>query len=221
MAKIFLYSILVLIGVVGIVLIANSQNKTKSLQDVVSNLPATPVLQQQTQEQNNPPQQPQQQTTPKATESPSTVASSDAATQTASKSAVIKTAKGDITVSFYTSDAPQAVANFINKAQSGFYNNLTFHRVEDWVVQGGDPNGNGSGGGSMPVEFNSKPFVVGSLGMASKGDGKTQNDSQFFITKQEASWLNGKYTNFGIVTSGMDVVNKMAIGDKILEIKIQ
>ena len=70
----------------------------------------------------------------------------------------------------------------------------------------------------MPVEFNNKSFVTGSLGMASTGNGQTQNDSQFFITKSDASWLNGKYTNFGIVTEGMDVVNAIAIGDKILGI---
>ncbi|QQG41103.1 MAG: peptidylprolyl isomerase [Candidatus Levyibacteriota bacterium] len=139
----------------------------------------------------------------------------------ASKSAVIKTTKGDITMSFYTSDSPNTVFNFIKKASSGFYNNLLFHRVEDWVVQGGDPKGDGTGGGNMPVEFNDKPFVEGSVGVASKGDGKVQNDAQFFIAKQDASWLNGKYTNFGIVTKGMDVVKKMEIGDKILGITIQ
>ncbi len=135
--------------------------------------------------------------------------------------ATIKTAKGDIILELYPKDAPNTVKNFVNKAKSGFYNNLTFHRVEDWVIQGGDPLGNGTGGGSMPVEFNSKPFVVGSLGVASRGDGKTQNDAQFFITKTDASWLNKQYTNFGIVKSGMDVVNKIQIGDTILGITIQ
>jgi peptidyl-prolyl cis-trans isomerase B (cyclophilin B) len=109
----------------------------------------------------------------------------------------------------------------VTKAQSGFYNNLTFHRVEDWVIQGGDPKGNGMGGGNMPVEFNQKPFVKGSLGVASRGDGKVQNDAQFFITKTEASWLNGQYTNFGIVTEGMDVVEKIAVGDKIIGISVE
>jgi cyclophilin family peptidyl-prolyl cis-trans isomerase len=141
--------------------------------------------------------------------------------KTASATAVIKTSKGDITLDLYGDAAPYTVANFIKKAKDGFYNNLTFHRVEDWVVQGGDPLGNGTGGGSMPVEFNDKPFVTGSVGVASTGDGKTQNDSQFFITKKDASYLNGQYTNFGMVTDGMDVVNKLAIGDKILGIDIQ
>lgn len=141
--------------------------------------------------------------------------------KTASATAVIKTSKGDITIDLYGQDSPYTVANFIKKAKDGFYNNLTFHRVEDWVIQGGDPKGDGTGGGSMPVEFNNKPFVTGSVGVASTGDGKTQNDSQFFITKSDASYLNGKYTNFGMVTDGMDVVNKIAIGDKILGITIQ
>lgn len=135
--------------------------------------------------------------------------------------AVIQTERGNITITLYPKDAPNTVANFIQKAKSGFYNNLVFHRVEDWVVQGGDPLGNGTGGGNMPVEFNSKPFIIGSLGVASRGDGKVQNDAQFFITKKDSQFLNSQYTNFGIVTKGMDVVNKIKIGDKILEINVQ
>jgi len=136
-------------------------------------------------------------------------------------SAIIKTSKGDIEIEFYTKDAPNTIANFVSKAKRGFYNNLIFHRVEDWVIQGGDPDGTGMGGGNMPVEFNNKPFVVGAVGIASRGDGKVQNDSQFFIVKTDSQFLNGKYTNFGIVTKGMDVVQKMEIGDAILEITIQ
>jgi peptidyl-prolyl cis-trans isomerase B (cyclophilin B) len=132
--------------------------------------------------------------------------------------AIIKTEKGDITLSLYPNDAPKTVANFITKAKSGFYNNLTFHRVEDWVIQGGDPLGNGTGGGNMPTELNNKPFVVGSLGVARGPDIKVSNDAQFFITKTDASWLNSQYTNFGIVTNAMDVVKKIEIGDKILQI---
>ena len=134
--------------------------------------------------------------------------------------AVIKTERGNITITLYSEDAPNTVANFIQKAKSGFYNNLTFHRVEDWVIQGGDPLGTGTGGGKMATELNNKPFVVGSLGVARGQDINVSNDAQFFITKQDASWLNGQYTNFGIVEKGMDVVNKIEIGDKILEIKI-
>lgn len=134
--------------------------------------------------------------------------------------AIIKTAKGDIELTLYPKDAPNTVANFAQKAQSGFYNNLVFHRVEDWVIQGGDPLGNGTGGGSIPVEFNTQPFIVGSLGVASRGDGKVQNDAQFFITKKDSPFLNGQYTNFGIVTKGIDVVNSIEIGDAILQIQL-
>jgi len=139
----------------------------------------------------------------------------------ASYSATIKTDKGDIGLTIYGSDAPNTVKNFINKAESGFYNDLIFHRVEDWVIQGGDPNGDGTGGNLIQTELNRRPFVEGSLGVARGGDIRASNDSQFFITKSDASWLNEKYTNFGIVTSGMDVVNEITKGDKILEIIVE
>lgn len=141
--------------------------------------------------------------------------------QTEATSAIIKTSKGDIELTLYLKETPNTVENFVQKAKSGFYNNLIFHRVEDWVIQGGDPLGNGTGGGKMATELNNKPFVVGSLGVARGGDIKISNDAQFFITKKDSQFLNGQYTNFGIVTKGMDVVNNMAIGDKILGINIE
>ncbi len=127
----------------------------------------------------------------------------------ASYSAVIKTSKGNITVTLFGKDAPNTVKNFLNKIKSGFYNNLTFHRVEDWVIQGGDPKGDGTGGGLMQTEMNALPFTPGSLGVARGADIRISNDSQFFITKTESSHLNQQYTNFGQVTEGMDVVNKI------------
>lgn len=135
--------------------------------------------------------------------------------------ATIKTSKGDIQLDLYYNEAPKTIDNFVKKAKSNFYNNLTFHRVEDWVIQGGDPKGNGTGGGQMPSEFNNKPFVVGSVGVARGADPRVSNDSQFFITKKEALWLNGQYINFGSVTSGMDTVEKITIGDKILNISVE
>lgn len=140
--------------------------------------------------------------------------------ETATK-AVIKTNKGDITLELYPDAAPKTVSNFVKKAKSGFYDNLTFHRVEDWVIQGGDPTGTGAGGGQIATEFNNKPYTIGSLGVARRNDPSVQNDAQFFITKTEADWLNGQYTNFGTVTEGMDVVNQIAIGDKILHISVE
>lgn len=142
----------------------------------------------------------------------------------ASISATVETSKGNIVLTLFTDAAPKAVANFVQKAKSGYYNGLDFHRVENWVIQGGDPLGNGTGGKDMTTELNSKPFITGSLGVAAHPGPNGQNinnDSQFFITKTDASWLNGQYTNFGIVTSGMDVVDKIQIGDKILGIIIQ
>jgi len=140
--------------------------------------------------------------------------------ETNSNKAVIKTDRGNIELILYPQDAPNTVANFVQKAKSGFYNNLIFHRVEDWVIQGGDPLGNGTGGGKIPTELNNKPFVVGSLGVARGQDINISNDAQFFITKKDSQFLNGQYANFGIVTKGMDVVNKIQIGDKILGISI-
>ena len=136
----------------------------------------------------------------------------------ASVSATIKTSRGDIEVILFGKEAPNTVANFISRAKANYYKNMIFHRVEDWVIQGGDPKGNGTGGGQMLAEQSTKPFVLGSLGVARGTDARINNDSQFFITKTDADWLNGQYTNFGIVTSGMDVVNKIKIGDKILGI---
>lgn len=136
------------------------------------------------------------------------------------KTVILKTSKGDIELTLFLQDAPNSVKNFLEKGRNGFYQNLTFHRVEDWVIQGGDPKGNGTGGEKMSTELNQRPFIAGSLGIARGQDIRISNDAQFFITKKEASWLNGQYTNFGIVTKGMEVVEKIEIGDKILGITV-
>lgn len=135
--------------------------------------------------------------------------------------AIIVTSKGEIEITLFPDAAPNTVANFANKSQNGFYNNLTFHRVEDWVVQGGDPLGNGTGGGQMPTELNNNPFIRGSVGVARKENIEVSNDSQFFITKTDAPHLDSQYTNFGQVTSDMDVLDSLEIGDKILSITIE
>ncbi|MEK7458679.1 MAG: peptidylprolyl isomerase [Patescibacteria group bacterium] len=135
--------------------------------------------------------------------------------------ATITTSKGNISVELYSKDAPNTVKNFLAKAKSEFYKNLTFHRVEDWVIQGGDPLGTGTGGGEMPSEFSQQPFGVGSLGVARGGDPKISNDSQFFICTKDCSWLTGQYTNFGVVLNGMDVALKIAVGDKILGVTLE
>jgi len=132
--------------------------------------------------------------------------------------AVIKTNLGDITVQFYNNDSPRTVENFLKLAQSGFYNGTRFHRVmKDFMIQGGDPNskdedwsndGQGGPGYKFPDEFNNHKLVTGSLAMANAGP--DTNGSQFFIvTTAETPWLDGKHTNFGYVTAGMDTVMKI------------
>ena len=106
------------------------------------------------------------------------------------------------------------------KARSGFYDNLTFHRVEDWVVQGGDPKGTGTGGERVPSEYNDLSFKLGAAGIARGQDPAFNNDSQLFFVKKDSTFLDKQYTNFGQVTSGMDVIAGIKIGDKIKSIKI-
>lgn len=153
---------------------------------------------------------------------PTSQSLSDSATVVGKKptAALLETTKGQIVI-FFHDDTPKTVANFTQKAKSGSYNNLAFHRVEDWVAQGGDPKGDGTGGGTMTTEITTKPFIVGSVGVARGSDMKISNDMQFFITKKEAPWLFRQYTNFGVVARGIDVVNKLTIGDKILKITVE
>lgn len=135
--------------------------------------------------------------------------------------ATVELAKGgSFTITLFPSSAPKTVANFVAKAKAGFYDGLTFHRVEDWVVQGGDPEGSGRGGGRVPSEYNDLAFDVGAVGVARGPDKAINNDAQWFVTKKDARFLDREYTNFGQVTSGMDVVAKVAIGDKIKSITV-
>lgn len=145
----------------------------------------------------------------------------------ASLSALIKTSKGDIVIVLDKEAAPFSVANFWSKVTSGFYDGLTFHRVEDWVIQGGDPLGTGTGGATVQTELTTTPFTQGSVGYAASdametGQGaRISNDSQFFIVKTDSEHLNGRYARFGQVTEGLDVVDSIQVGDKILSITIQ
>ncbi len=134
----------------------------------------------------------------------------------------LKTEKGEILIKLYQDKAPKTVANFINKSDSGFYNNLIFHRViQGFMAQGGDPTGTGMGGGKQDSELNDVPFVRGSIGLARTAETKlVSNDSQFFIcfTTDGCQHLTSEYVNFGEVISGMDVVDQIRINDKILSI---
>jgi peptidyl-prolyl cis-trans isomerase B (cyclophilin B) len=128
---------------------------------------------------------------------------------------------GSFTIALRPDKAAKTVANFVAKAKSGFYDGKTFHRVEDWVVQGGDPDGTGRGGGKMPSELNDLPFSKGAAGIARGPDIKVNNDAQFFVVKTDAAWLNNQYTNFGAVTSGIDVVLGIKVGDRIKAVKVE
>lgn len=136
--------------------------------------------------------------------------------------AVVELARGgSFTIALRSDRAPKTVENFVSKARAKKYDGLTFHRVEDWVVQGGDPTGTGRGGGQMPSELNDLPFKVGAVGIARGPDIRINNDSQWFVTKRDANWLDGQYTNFGQVTAGMEVVNGIRVGDVIKTIRVE
>ena len=140
-------------------------------------------------------------------------------------SAKIITSKGEINLTLFADQTPVTVANFVNLAQKGFYNNLIFHRViENFMIQAGCPMGTGIGDPGYRFEdectedlLHNKPGI---LSMANAGPGT--NGSQFFITHVETAWLDGKHTVFGEVKSEEDlnVVNEIEQNDTILEIQI-
>jgi len=139
------------------------------------------------------------------------------------ESAVITMEKGgEIKFDFFPEDAPKTVENFVTLARKGFYDGLVFHRVEPgFVIQGGDPQGNGMGGPGYKIkaEFNKQKHVRGAVAMARSNDPDSAG-SQFYIVLAPANFLDGKYTVFGMVTSGMDVVDKVRVGDKMKSVKI-
>jgi peptidyl-prolyl cis-trans isomerase B (cyclophilin B) len=126
--------------------------------------------------------------------------------------ATLQTNHGAIAIELFDDAAPKTVENFLKLARDGFYNGVIFHRViPDFMVQGGDPTGTGSGGPGYQFEdeFNDNKVIRGALAMANAGP--NTNGSQFFIvTTEAASWLDGKHTVFGRVTDGMDVVDTIS-----------
>lgn len=133
----------------------------------------------------------------------------------------IETIRGDITLELYKNVAPFTVMSFIKLAERGFYRGLVFHRVvPNFVIQGGDPRGDGWGGPNYTIrsEFSDVRYEEGSIGIASAG--KDTEGSQFFITHSPQPHLEGLYTLFGRVVSGMDVVNKIQVEDRIFDVKI-
>jgi cyclophilin family peptidyl-prolyl cis-trans isomerase len=138
--------------------------------------------------------------------------------------ATVHTSRGDFTITFVAPKvAPQTVNNFVYLSQNHFYDGLTFHRVvPGFVVQGGDPLGNGTGGPAykLPNETNPSKWPRGTAGMASSAAGVS--GSQFFITTGDAPSLatSGVYNHFGSVTSGMDVIDSIQVGDRMTSIDI-
>jgi len=135
--------------------------------------------------------------------------------------ATLVTNRGAIKIALYGQEAPGTVANFVALARRGYYNGLSFHRVvADFVIQGGDPRGDGWGGPGYAIrcEYNPLRYKEGMVGMALSG--KDTGGSQFFITHSPQPHLNGKYTIFGEVLSGMDVVDKIQMGDLIQEVRV-
>jgi peptidyl-prolyl cis-trans isomerase B (cyclophilin B) len=138
---------------------------------------------------------------------------------------------GEIVLEFYTKDAPKHVANFVTLAKKGFYDGQRVHRVEpNFVVQFGDPQsktkpmddpamGSGGPGYTIKAEFNSRKFERGVLGMARTSDPDSAG-SQVYIMLGPAPFLNGKYTAFGQVQKGMDVVDTIRVGDRVKSIKV-
>jgi len=138
--------------------------------------------------------------------------------------AVIVTEKGgEIRIELFPEDAPKTVESFVNLSKKGFYNGLTFHRVEPgFVVQGGDPKGDGTGGPgyTLKAEFNKRKHVRGTLAMARSAHPDSAG-SQFYICFAPASHLDGQYTVFGQVVKGMEVVDQIKRGDKMKTVRIE
>jgi peptidyl-prolyl cis-trans isomerase B (cyclophilin B) len=139
------------------------------------------------------------------------------------KVATIETAKGTIRLELFEEQCPKTVANFEKLAGDGFYNNLKFHRViEDFMVQGGCPKGDGTGGPGYRFADEFHPDLKhdgpGVLSMANAGP--NTNGSQFFITHVATPWLDGKHTVFGRVMEGQNVVDAIVQGDKMTSVTV-
>ena len=135
--------------------------------------------------------------------------------------AIMETEKGTINLKLFDADAPNTVKNFVELAEKGFYDGLTFHRViPNFMIQGGCPKGNGTGGPGYKIkcEINSNKHLAGTLSMAHAG--RDTGGSQFFICHSPQSHLDGVHTTFG-KTEDMSVVNAIRQGDKIISLKIE
>jgi peptidyl-prolyl cis-trans isomerase B (cyclophilin B) len=150
----------------------------------------------------------------------------------ANRKAIMETSKGDITLELYEDKAPVTAGNFIDLVERGFYDGLKFHRYEPgFVIQGGDPRGNGTGGFTDPatgrertikleVSPELKHGAAGAVAMA-RSQNPNSASSQFYITLGPAAFLDLNYAVFGRVTEGMDAVNQLRAGDTIKSAKIK
>lgn len=137
---------------------------------------------------------------------------------------VMNTTQGVIKFKFYPQDAPHTVDRFIELAQKGFYNGLTFHRaIDNFIIQTGDPTGSGNGGSGqqLKAEFNNRRHIEGAVAMARAPSNPDSADSQFYITLSAQPRLDHNYTVFGQVIEGMDAARKIKVGDKVNSITIQ
>lgn len=135
--------------------------------------------------------------------------------------AIMETERGTINLELFDQDAPKTVKNFVDLAEKGFYDGLTFHRViPDFMIQGGCPQGTGTGGPGYKIkcEINPNQHLAGTLSMAHAG--RDTGGSQFFICHSPQPHLDGVHTTFG-QTKDLDVVNAIRKGDKILSVKIE
>ena len=140
-----------------------------------------------------------------------------------SLTATFDTARGPIKIELYPDKAPLTVANFVNLAQRGFYDGLSFHRViPDFMIQGGCPEGSGRGGPGYRFEDETNNGVRHERGVLSMANaGPNTNGSQFFITHVATPWLDGKHTVFGKVVEGIEAVDAVKQGDTIKSVKIE
>ncbi len=144
------------------------------------------------------------------------------------ETALIETSKGSFEVRFYREEAPITVSNFVHLAKKNFYRNVSFHRlIPGYVIQGGDPTGVGKSGGpgyTVPPEFSNIRHVKGTIGMArlpgAKNPERRSNGSQFYISLTSAPQLDGLYTVFAQVIRGMEIVEKLEVGDSIERVRL-
>ena len=135
----------------------------------------------------------------------------------------ISTDKGDMVFTFFPDDAPMHSAAFIKLAESGFYDGLVFHRVEPgFVIQGGDPDGDGTGGPGyrLKAEFNEKPHLRGAVAMA-RSSSPDSAGSQFYICLADARFLDNQYTVFGMLSDGYETLDEIRRGDAMNTVTVE